>query len=581
MVRIATAASQQLMVNRILTMQQQMDDLQVQTSTQEVSQDFTGIATQSLNLMGFQNQSKAAQGFIDNNNLAIQQLRAQTTVANNIQKSVSDMRSALLNFADVNLSIKSTDNTLAINGIQNLAFNTMKDMAGQLNSKFVGGYLFAGGKVDTQPVNFSFKSVAEFQAKYPGTGANYPNTRAAQLGSTTIGTSNPPTTSPSVLSFNSNGTITASRLDSSQYGTLSFTAAAGTVTAGTAGAFAGLAVGTQFTVTGSTGNNQTYTISANDGTILTVTPPPAVDEPAVATGSMNFGVGPALYGDLTFDPSHGQISAKNLDSFAGLAIGATFTMSGAANAGNNQVYTVTANDGKTLTVSPPPGAVENQTTTGLLTPNVFENLPIGAKITVAGSGVVGNNQTYTVTGNTGSVLTVVPRPTTTMNTTSAATTLFAEQPNSYYAGDQLQAEHRIDPERSITLGINASDPGFEKAFRALSIITQGDLQNHPSRVQQAIDLLSDALDHNKHRLPNEASGGIIAIQQVLGRDAVLLDDANTQQTNFKGFLDQRASGILHIDPAVTVTKLNLTTTALEIAMKAMAQVSKLSLSNYI
>lgn len=48
---------------------------------------------------------------------------------------------------------------------------------------------------------------------------------------------------------------------------------------------------------------------------------------------------------------------------------------------------------------------------------------------------------------------------------------------TYYQGDSLQYEHRVNDNRSIQLGINAKDPAFEKAMRALGILSQGSLDN--------------------------------------------------------------------------------------------------------
>ncbi|SDE76032.1 hypothetical protein [Rhodospira trueperi] len=46
---------------------------------------------------------------------------------------------------------------------------------------------------------------------------------------------------------------------------------------------------------------------------------------------------------------------------------------------------------------------------------------------------------------------------------------------TYYGGDDLELEHRISEQRTLELGINAKDPAFEKAIRALGILAQGSL----------------------------------------------------------------------------------------------------------
>ena len=44
---------------------------------------------------------------------------------------------------------------------------------------------------------------------------------------------------------------------------------------------------------------------------------------------------------------------------------------------------------------------------------------------------------------------------------------------SYYNGDDLKFEHRVNERRTIELGINAKDPAFEKGIRAMGMLSQG------------------------------------------------------------------------------------------------------------
>ncbi|MBF0560971.1 MAG: hypothetical protein HQL37_02925, partial [Alphaproteobacteria bacterium] len=393
-------------------------------------------------------------------------------------------------------------------------------------------------------------------------------------------------------------TITATLnfgVSAQQYGTLTFDGSMSTIKASVHGAFAGMAVGDSFTVTGAVNDsdNRTYTVTANDGTTMSVDPPPGGIQKMSSV----------LYGNLTIDPVGGTISATTTTAFDGVTPGTQFTLTGSPQVSNNQTYTVTANNGNgQLTVTPLPGVIESntttdtlnfavgeaQTTTSVLTPNVFSSLPIGATFKVAGSGSppAGNDQTYTVIANTGTALTVKPPPNATKVTAAATngaadTTLTSVNPNNYYQGDQLTTQHRINSDTSIPLGITASNPAFEKAMRALGIIAQGNLANNPSRIKQAINLLSDALSHDKTVLPDEAAGGLDNVKQTLGEDAVQLNTANTSMTNYKSYLDQNAGNIINADPTTVVAELNLSTTALEVAMKALSMTSQLSLVRYM
>jgi flagellin-like hook-associated protein FlgL len=58
---------------------------------------------------------------------------------------------------------------------------------------------------------------------------------------------------------------------------------------------------------------------------------------------------------------------------------------------------------------------------------------------------------------------------------------------TYYQGDSLEYEHRVSDNRAIQLGVNAKDPAFEKAFRALGILAQGGLDNDESQTLSSDD----------------------------------------------------------------------------------------------
>lgn len=135
--------------------------------------------------------------------------------------------------------------------------------------------------------------------------------------------------------------------------------------------------------------------------------------------------------------------------------------------------TTNAATGNLTFAAGPPGTI-TAATAGSLT-----NIPIGTTITVASS--VSNNKDFTVVANTGTVLTVegtIGGITSTVTTANVgviaegavAATISA---TSYYQGDQVQQKHRVSKDRDFTQVLNASDPTFAKAIRAIGIIAQG------------------------------------------------------------------------------------------------------------
>jgi len=90
----------------------------------------------------------------------------------------------------------------------------------------------------------------------------------------------------------------------------------------------------------------------------------------------------------------------------------------------------------------------------------------------------GTDQFFRVTNDpTGTgVLIVEPDPQDYGLATVAAGTQTLESV-SYYNGDDLEFQHRVNEQRSLQLGLNAKDPAFEKAIRAMGILSQGSLYN--------------------------------------------------------------------------------------------------------
>lgn len=494
MARVASLISTQVLVDRMMAIRKRVDETQVQISTTKKSQDYAGVAFDSLRLVSFENQRANLERYVANNSSAQLRLDVQETQVTAVESVVTKLRSDLVTFSAYSSAQLAADPNLVSN-MQTQAFNAMKDMEFLLNTRIDGRYLFSGGKTDVKPVDFSYDSVSAFQTPYPGTGADFPVTRAQQLGNTSLSTA--------------------------QYG-------AGTVSYA-------LAIGGTLTAT-----------------------------PSVTAA------GAGAYGSVTFDGVASTITTTSGTWFSSLEPGAKFTVAGSAS--NNTTYTILSKSGTTLAVHPAP-TTEAATAAPTFAPQVFSSLPVGATVTV-------NTVDYTVTANSGNQLTINPVPTA-LEAAAAVTTVTSALPNNYYDGDQMQLQHRVDEDRTITLGINATDGAFEKAFRAMGMVAQGDLTNNVGRVRVAINLLGDALQHSEATLPNESNSGLTDVQHTLGRNAVILDDTNKRHQDYMTFLDTRVADMEDIDPLEAVTRIQSDSTALQIAMKTMARISEITLSDYI
>ncbi len=317
-----------------------------------------------------------------------------------------------------------------------------------------------------------------------------------------------------------------------------------------------------------------------------------------ATGTNDFvtrTLSNAEMGSLTLN-SAGTLRSVNEGVFSTLTRGATLLLDdGTAAAGNQQAYTVTdiTADGRQITVTPPPASTET-----LANAKLHLTVPDGTKITIQGTS--GINGEYTVDYPTpwpgaatdGTVLYVKPQLPATGALPAGSVSVKAQ---SYYQGDDLQSSHRVDDHRAIDFGINAKDPAFEKAFRALGILAQGapttdgaplqssganfDSAAMEARITEALTLLNDSLEHRPTTA--EDASDLDSLARQIASNHNLLSAVNTQHTESIAYLEIRMSDMENVNMTEAVTRLQDDSRALEISYATMSRVMSLSLHNYI
>lgn len=320
---------------------------------------------------------------------------------------------------------------------------------------------------------------------------------------------------------------------------------------------------------------------------------------------------------LYFERTNGGSGLSRVTSttaqFANVSVGTRIEISGTAS--NDGFYTVSAVNGGgtsvdlvteqftdegpvavTVTYPDPNDPYTILTVTDTVTFNraagtmtgtgALDDIPAGSAFTVAGS--TNNNGTYTV-DTAGDPLTIVMKRLTDEGAAAAEVdgTISAD---NYYNGDEVDLTHRVDTDRSITLDLNAVDPAFEKAIRAMSIIaqgvygTEGGLDQNAQRVNQARYLLGSALDRTVIGTPpfgTELTSNIETLEQRVGFNQVLVDATNESHRKFIGFLDESVADIENVNPTEAITRLLDDTRALEASYQALARIRELSLSNYL
>ncbi|MBX9635515.1 MAG: hypothetical protein K2X44_11095, partial [Magnetospirillum sp.] len=260
MSRIGSYGASQMYLSRLTAIQNRMNQEQIQVTTEKKSVNYTGISADSNRLVNMENEKARADKFVSDNSLATTRLKAADVSMTAMTKAMNDFKKILNNYAAT--SSKSQQD---IEQLQNSAFNAMVDMQSYLSANVDGQYIFSGGRVANEPVKLPAGSLSAFQQIYDGNDHPYPTTRSAHMADIT--TTNAGT------------------------GNLTFSAASGSITAATAGSLSGIPVGSRVTVAGAAaGNNQTYTVVGNTGTVLDVSRLTTEAAAAAVTMSWNGGV---------------------------------------------------------------------------------------------------------------------------------------------------------------------------------------------------------------------------------------------------------------------------------------------------
>ncbi|HVX77514.1 MAG TPA: flagellin [Bradyrhizobium sp.] len=151
LMRVATFASIDQMVNQALRAQAVMNSEQEQESSGLVSSDYGGYGAQAGQVLNLQISLARSQSF--------------SAAASAADERASIMSSALTSISDIVTSFR-TDLTAATStdgssdGLQETASELLQEMASELNTQYEGEYVFGGSQTGSAPVNISDPSYA-------------------------------------------------------------------------------------------------------------------------------------------------------------------------------------------------------------------------------------------------------------------------------------------------------------------------------------------------------------------------------------------------------------------------------------
>lgn len=427
------------------------------------------------------------------------------------------------------------DKASALKDLQNSAFATMLALADSLNTSAGGRYLFGGGNSNNPPVNFPFKTLEEFQEYYDGINIKFPDSASSVL---------------SNMSFTADdtGALEFSRIE---------------------------------------GNNYKITPEKAGGFLN-----------KVAEGSAQ------TTGDVTFDSDKNTITATEYHAFQSVKAGDTLVVGRGGNGSDDLSLIVksVSEDGKTITFEDVDGhnipASADGTVadgTGLTFSTSF---PVGAVIDMSGMGNNVAERVQVVSVNTDGSLNVTADPNHFNADTVqiAASSKWEMSTSSYYQGGTVDTERLISSNQSIIMNVNAGDGAFEKLFRSLGQIAQGNMVDNRDLSQEfdglvdpnfasdtinnAMDLLQSAIDNSGDLNPSSTSS-LNGITAKLSSDYVRLSNNTENLTLASTNLENSVSDLKTVDQTEAVISALMASNNLQASYSILNNLMSLSLINYL
>lgn len=294
-------------------------------------------------------------------------------------------------------------------------------------------------------------------------------------------------------------------------------------------------------------------------------------------------------GDIGFYAKDNAMKAAVKGAFSSYKTGDTLVVQGAD--GNDRMYIVksVSADGRTVSFddSTPVAEDMNITNGKQITDGkgitIGKSYPVGATVDLGKTSGAYNGK-YTVTGvsDDGKTLTVKTKDfpeygaEETFATADVAT-------YSYYNGGYLKTTYRVSETSAFSNDVTAASSAFEKLFRAMGEIAQGNLldadnpESAHARVSDALNILDASLNANS----KEKNGDITSIQYSVISKLDLVKTTIESQTASKESLTTYINNMTQVDKTEAVTYLLQAKQDLEVSYSVLSAINQLSLLQYL
>ncbi len=294
-------------------------------------------------------------------------------------------------------------------------------------------------------------------------------------------------------------------------------------------------------------------------------------------------------GDIGFSVTQNTMTATVKNAFSSYQAGDCIIVQGAD--GNDKMYIIesVSSDGRTVYFSDEtPVEVEMSLLNDGLISNgegitICSTYSVGATVDMTGTSGAYNGL-YTVLGVSDDGQQLIVRTedfpeygaTTSFDSASFAT-------ETYYEGGQLEVSYRISETTSVSNTVNASSSAFEKAFRALASVAQGNLldSTDPEKaaelVYEALSLLDSALTASS----TETNGDVTSIQYSVLTKLNTVNTTIENQTYSQYLVEGYISSLTEVDQTEAATMLLLAAENVEVSYAVLSTISSLTLLDYL
>jgi flagellar hook-associated protein 3 FlgL len=146
---------------------------------------------------------------------------------------------------------------------------------------------------------------------------------------------------------------------------------------------------------------------------------------------------------------------------------------------------------------------------------------------------------------------------------------FGAPDDTYYRGDAVELTVRADVDHSLTYGMTADRAGFQELIGALRAALEGDANDDHAMLESALGLVNAALPK------------ITNYQGELGARQAALERINLGHGDAEVYLQRQISDIENVDLTDAITRLSQDQMVIESAMATIAQLSRLSLVDFL